>query len=147
MRRKLWFLLIFFLFLVGRESYCASQRQNQVLELSFKNVIASNLFLNSIYWIFDLHQKKEGWYTCKFYYAAGYRTRLFYNRFYLDFHYKALFLIAGLVSRCLPLFVFFLCIMNINVRIYRGFYIVIPIPVLCPLISILGLVHKPSSQD
>lgn len=136
MRRKLWLLLILSLFLMGRESCCAlsDSTQKVVSKLNLERTIESVLFTSFIYWIFDLHQKEEGWYTCKFYYAAGYRTRLFYNRIYLDFHYKALFIIVGLVIRCLPFSVLSLCIMNINIRIYRGFYIVIGIPVLCPLI-------------
>ena len=112
MRRKLWLLLILFLFLVGRESCCASQEQNQgqnigqnqrqnigqnigidlyafvpdcVKKNKFLSFTISVLFNGLLYWIFDLHQKHEGWYTCKFYYAAGYRTKLFYNRIYLDF--------------------------------------------------------------
>ena len=150
MRRKLWLLLILSLFLVGRESCCASQGQNQEqdqeqnkeqnqeqdidpaaekLVTAIAGVFLLGMYLlNSLgYWYFDLHQKEEGWYTCKFYYASGYRTKLFYNRIYLDFYSS------------LPQFLFsykyhesFLGFftMNINVRIYRDFYFVFPIPVL-----------------
>ena len=69
MRRKLWLLVILFLFLVGRESCCASQGKNiveQVEELQMKAVdFVKNhkilLFTIGVpvtslgYWYFDLH--------------------------------------------------------------------------------------------
>ena len=134
MRRKLWLLLILFLLLVGRESCCASNINiplPEPLQIGFdfvRNFREEHWILSYIlldvpcislwYWYFDLHQKEEGWYTCKFYYAGGYRTKLFYNRIYLDFYYS-LFKIGALF--------FFV---NINVRIYRDFYFVLYIPVL-----------------
>jgi len=149
MRRKLWLLLILFLFLVGRESYCASniniplpkplqrgfdfvrnfREEHWILSYILLDVPCISLW----YWYFDLHQKKEGWYTCKFYYAGGYRTKLFYNRIYLDFYYS-LFKIDAL---------FFA--VNINVRIYRDFYIVLPInviPILFFVVMILFLLTQ-----
>ena len=164
MRRKLWLLLILFLFLVGRESCCASQEQNQGKNIGqnqeqniglcesllrgFDSVqkfrenhkflfgISGVLFGSLSYWLFDLHQKGKGWYTCKFYYAGGYRTKLFYNRIYFDFYSSFPRMIIGLykygVLRGLVGFSF---LININVRIYRGFYIVFTIPVLYNLLS------------
>lgn len=134
MRRKLWLLLILFLFLVGRESCCASsaQTQSQGKKLSIGEQLAyigSGTLVNSLrYWIFDLHQKKKGWYTCKFYHAAGYRTKLFYNRLYLDFYYSLPILLLACLLPVKVFILLFLVIMNINVRIYRDFYIVISIP-------------------
>lgn len=159
MRRKLWLLLILFLFLVGRESCCASsspaQEQNQeqdigqsqeqnigqnvhidptavVLGTTIAGVLILGMFLLDplLYWYFDLHQKEEGWYTCKFFYAGGYRTKLFYNRIYLDFYYS------------LPYFFILFIKMNINVRIYRDFYIIFSIPVLYYLRKIFLFLKK-----
>ena len=166
MRRKLWLLLILFLSLVGRESCCASsasaQEQNQEQDIGQNQGIGPAvavlgrcimrvfglglLFLldGALYRYFDLHQKKEGWYTCKFYYAAGYRTKLFYNRIYLDF-YSSLpsFLFRG--ARLKSFLCFFM--MNINVRINRDFYIIFAIPVLYYLQKIfLFLKTRFSSQ-
>ena len=124
MRRKLWLLLILFLFLVGRESCCASLGRC-IMRVFWLGLLF--LFDGALYRYFDLHQKKEGWYTCKLYYAAGYRTKLFYNRIYLDF-YSSLpsFIVRGGVFKS------FLCffMMNINVRINRDLYIIFAIPVL-----------------
>ena len=139
MRRKLWMLLILFLFLVGRESCCALQEQVALMnkfndnseksrkEYPFVHYISRSLIYTFSYWYFDLHQKEEGWYTCKFYYASGYRTKLFFNRIYLDFYYSYFWLACGFI-REKPFSYFF--IMNINVRIYRDFYIVLIIPIL-----------------
>ena len=162
MRRKLWLLVILFLFLVGRESCCAAQEQSQEKDqeqsqekdidpaeapaTAIAGVFILGLYLlNSFsYWIFDLHQKEEGWYTCKFYYASGYRTKLFFNRIYLDFYYSYFWLACGFI-REKPFSYFF--IMNINVRIYRDFYIVFCIPVLFSLQKIfLFFKTKFSSQ-
>lgn len=126
----MWLLLILFLFLVGRERCCASQGLVNAIREGFNSweklterhrflfPILKVFFTSLGYWYFDLHQKEKGWYTCKFFYAGGYRTKLFYNRIYLDFYYS-LFKIGAL---------FFL--VNINVRIYRDFYFVLYIPVL-----------------
>ena len=154
MRRKLWLLLILFLFLVGRESCCASQEQNQeqnqgqnidpaagasqsvVEQRPFYFFILDVCYISLWYWIFDLHQKQEGWYTCKFYYAAGYRTKLFYNRIYFDFFSSFPQMILGLYQYDFLLgLVGSLFLFNINVRIYRDFYIVFTIPVLYNLLS------------
>ena len=148
MRRKLWLLLILFLSLVGRESCCASSASARV-QIQEQNIGQSQgqnkgiglagavlwwcivVVLNGVvYWYFDLHQKKEGWYTCKFYYAAGYRTKLFYNRIYLDFFSSFPKMILGLRRYGLLALVGCLFFININVRIYHDFYIVFAIPVL-----------------
>lgn len=147
MRRKLWMLLILFLFLVGRESCCAAQEENQGqnigqnqgqdIEQTAAGAIARVSFMlyNISYWYFDLHQKEEGWYNCKFYYASGYRTKLFFNRIYLDFYYSYFWLAVGFIVKKPFSYLF---IMNINVRIYRDFYIVIPISVLKFLFLMVG---------
>ena len=150
MGRKLWLLLILSLFIVGRESCCASQGQNiglceqlqRVIDSGQKFVESHKILLFTIgvpctflwYWYFDLHQKEEGWYTCKFYYAAGYRTKLFYNRIYLDFYY----------SLFRPDLFFF--VVNINVRIYHDFYIFLPIPVLPILLSVVIMIASLLTQ-
>ena len=142
MRRKLWMLLILFLFLVGRESCCALQEQVALMnkfndnseksrkEYPFVHYISRSLIYTFSYWYFDLHQKEEGWYTCKFYYAAGYRTKLFYNRIYLDFYMNFLFSLSSLLCKWYERLIHELFMMNINVRIYRDFYIVLIIPIL-----------------
>ena len=56
-----------------------------ILSDFFFNYTLYQGFLSFSYWLFDLYQEQPGWYTCKFFYAVGYRTRLFYDRFYLDF--------------------------------------------------------------
>ena len=160
MRRKLWMLLILFLFLVCRESCCASsasaQGQNQGREIDQTAVvlvtaitgvpILGMYLLNSLgYWYFDLHQKEEGWYNCKFYYASGYRTKLFYNRIYLDFYSSLLSFLV--YYKCSNSFLGFF-MMNINVRIYRDFYFVFPIPVLDCLNMLFDFFKKKfSSQE
>lgn len=158
MRRNLWMLLILFLFIVGRESCCASsasaQEQFQGQDISPAEVklwlvivVGVQALVNCIiYWIFDLHQKEKGWYTCKFFYAAGYRTKLFYNRIYLDFFSSFPAMITSCrIFGCLRGIVLFSFLININVRIYRGFYIVLTIPVLFVLSSMVSTMI-PSTQ-
>ena len=162
MRRKLWLLLILFLFLVGRESCCASQEQllEEIQALqeeqqsgggnSVLNSILTVFFTSLGYWYFDLHQKKKGWYTCKFYYAAGYRTKLFYNRVYFDFYssfprmivglcFSIPLMRLGLYKNCLLFVLSFSFWININIRINPDFYIVLPIPVLLLLFSVVTI--------
>ena len=150
-------LLILFLFLVSRESCCASQGQN-IEQSQEQNIIGQNIVQTAvvllgiaiagvfilglfilesiIYWYFDLHQKQEGWYTCKFYYAAGYRTKLFYNRIYLDFFSSFPQMITGLCQHGLLALVGYSFLININVRIYRDFYIVFTYDILMRLLSL-----------
>ena len=164
MRRKLWLLLILFLFLVGRESCCASQEQPfftrediQALQAlneepqeeeqsgggnSVLNFIIDVCLTSFVYRYFDLHQKEKGWYACKFFYAAGYRTKLFYKRVYFDFYSSFPRMILpslcvsiplmskGLYKACLLLVLSLSFFININIRIKPDFYIVIPIVVL-----------------
>lgn len=160
MRRKLWLLLFLSLFIVGRESYCASNINiplPEPLQRGFdfvRNFREEHWILSYIlldvpcislwYWYFDLHQKKEGWYTCKFYYAGGYITKLFYKRIYLDFYYSYFWLACGFIMEK-PFSYFFF--MNINVRIYRDFYIVFCIPVLFSLQKIFLFFKKKFSSQ
>ena len=151
MRRKLWLLLILFLFLVGRERCCASQGLVNAIREGFKSwekLTESHRFLFPIlkvfftslgYWYFDLHQKEKGWYTCKFFYAGGYRTKLFYNRIYFDFYSSFPRMIVGFCRNGFLGIVFFSFWININIRIYRDFYIVLSKPVLPILLSVVLL--------
>ena len=147
MRRKLWLLVILFLFLVGRESCCAAQEEKEeqdIVQTAVGAIVGVSFILYNIsYWYFDLHQKEEGWYNCKFYYASGYRTKLFFNRIYLDFYYSYFWLAFGFIVKKPFSFLF---IMNINVRIYRDFYIVISISVLHILFSMVGIIASLLTQ-
>lgn len=155
MRRKLWLLLILFFSLVGRESCCASsasaqgQKSGQDIDKTAEvigvGVYAIGMFMleSIMYWYFDLHQKEEGRYTCKFNYAAGYRTKLFFNRIYLDFYYSLPKMILLGSENGLPGLVGYSFFININIRIYCDFYFVFLLAILQPLVSKVF----PSSQE
>lgn len=81
---------------------------------------------NFAYWLFNLYQKKPGWYFYKYYYCVGYRTRLYHKIFYLDFYLR--FFILRLVSTAICLFVAQLLFPSSTVlkdeRVYKTLFVV-----------------------
>ena len=142
MRRKLCLLVILFFLLVGKErSYCAQQEHEISIAAECVAFLAEHPSLIRIiislpcsfeYWILDLHQKQRGWYTCKFFYAVGYRTELFYNNmFYLDFYMNFCSLLFWLfIVGSKELAIINLFLMNMNIRMTENFYFVFVISIL-----------------
>ena len=139
-RFKLLLLASFFLLFGIEENYCSDNVggnenfegqhvgqaavQNEIIPGGKVFLSFFSLFIvpNFSYWLFDLYQKKRGWYFYKYYYCGGYRTRLYHKIFYLDIYLR--FFILRLVCGAISLFVALLYSLDIrDEKVYYGLFL------------------------